>query len=144
MTVTFIDMNGGPHQDVPKEIEPFLTAQITLALDVSGSITYSGPYSLKSRYFFKLVGGHPYCLPDDPCFGVVEEQPNGVEGIHPKQNKRHILIFQPKVRGLNFIGSGGLDIVGAYPLDPMQQGLLNMVHELHNELVLPLHPEHSM
>ncbi|KAF9062797.1 hypothetical protein BDP27DRAFT_1427566 [Rhodocollybia butyracea] len=135
MAISLVDMNGGllgGHQDVPTEIELVLTSQITLALDVSGLITYSGPYSMQPRCFFKLIGGHPYCQPEDPCFGVVE-QPNSA-GTHSNWKKeRHILIYQPKVR---FKGSKGFDIVGAYPLDPLEKGLPKMAHELHKNLGL--------
>ncbi|KAF9062795.1 hypothetical protein BDP27DRAFT_1451595 [Rhodocollybia butyracea] len=142
MAITFVNINGrllNGHQDVPTEIELTLTSQITLAFDVSGSITYSGPYPMQPRFFFKLIGGHPYCLPEDPCFGVVK-QPNGA-GTHSNwQQERHILIYQPKVRGLDFKGSKGFDIVGAYPLNPLEKGLLKMAHELHNDLMLHSRP----
>ncbi|KAF9063791.1 hypothetical protein BDP27DRAFT_1426537 [Rhodocollybia butyracea] len=86
-TVTFVDKNGGPlngYQDIPQEIEPFLTAQINQALDVpKGSIIYwHGPYPAQPRFFIKVIGGHPYCLPDDACFGIVN-QPNVGEYLLP-------------------------------------------------------------
>ncbi|KAF9072828.1 hypothetical protein BDP27DRAFT_391082 [Rhodocollybia butyracea] len=61
-----------------RRLNPSSTAHITLALGVSGPITYNGRYPPDSepRFFFKLIGGHPYCLPDDPCHGFVQE-PNG-------------------------------------------------------------------
>jgi hypothetical protein len=47
------------------------TTQIHEALGVTTevSITYHGSVYLIERFEFTVTGGHPYCQPEDPCYG---------------------------------------------------------------------------